>query len=172
MPELSKLDAFLLRAEQKANRIRARAAWHARVSEETGIELPYDPGQHYLELDVHTRWLPDESRYEHDHEAERERLGLVYNAVELLGGTFTKDYSSSDFELEVVVPGTEDRLEYGDDPVTVTYSVDRAAVCERVVVGYEEVPERVTPAYTREKVEWKCSDTSLIRLGKQVASSK
>ena len=34
--------------------------------------------------------------------------------------------------------------------------VDRAVVCTRRVVGIEEVPETVTPAHTREIVEWDC----------------
>ncbi len=42
--------------------------------------------------------------------------------------------------------------------------VDRVAVCERIVVGTEEVPEtvipaqeeKVIPAHTRERYEWKC----------------
>lgn len=33
----------------------------------------------------------------------------------------------------------------------------RQQVCERVVVGTEEVPEETRPAYVREIVEWKCS---------------
>lgn len=172
MPELSELDRFLLRGEQKANRIQALAEWHGRVFVETGIELPFDPGQDYVDLDVHTRYNAEEQRYEHDSDAERERLGKVYNAVEKLGGVFTKDYTNFDFELEVILPDTDDRHAYGNAPVTVTYTVDRSAVCERVVTGYVDVPERVTPAHRRETVEWKCSDTSLIRLGKQVAAKK
>jgi hypothetical protein len=34
-------------------------------------------------------------------------------------------------------------------------------VCERVVVGTEEVPEKVTPAHVREIVEWKCPESLL-----------
>ena len=39
-------------------------------------------------------------------------------------------------------------------PVSIVYF--RSAVCERRVVGHEEVPERVIPAHTREIVEWDC----------------
>jgi hypothetical protein len=38
---------------------------------------------------------------------------------------------------------------------------ERKEVCERVVVGTEEVPERVQPAYTREIVEWRCTEPLL-----------
>ena len=37
----------------------------------------------------------------------------------------------------------------------------RAEVCERVVVGTEEIPARIQPAYTRELVEWRCADPLL-----------
>lgn len=37
----------------------------------------------------------------------------------------------------------------------------RAKVCERVVVGTEMVPERITPAYEREIVEWRCDEPLL-----------
>lgn len=33
----------------------------------------------------------------------------------------------------------------------------RATVCDRVVVGVEEIPEKVEPAHTREKIEWRCA---------------
>jgi hypothetical protein len=32
----------------------------------------------------------------------------------------------------------------------------RSAVCERVVLGKESVPERIIPAHEREIVEWEC----------------
>lgn len=41
--------------------------------------------------------------------------------------------------------------------VELTFSFWRATVCERVVVGTEEIPERVIPAETREKIEWRCA---------------
>jgi hypothetical protein len=34
----------------------------------------------------------------------------------------------------------------------------REDVCERVVIGTEEVPEKVIPAHVQEIVEWKCPD--------------
>lgn len=39
----------------------------------------------------------------------------------------------------------------------------RTEVCERVVVGTEEVPEQVIPARIREVVEWRCADSSLFK---------
>ena len=33
----------------------------------------------------------------------------------------------------------------------------RATICERIVVGTEEIPERIEPAHTREKIEWRCA---------------
>jgi len=37
----------------------------------------------------------------------------------------------------------------------------RDEVCERIVTGTEEVPEKVIEAYTKEIVEWVCPDTIL-----------
>lgn len=34
-------------------------------------------------------------------------------------------------------------------------------VCERVVVGTEDVPEKTVPAHTKEIVEWKCPESLL-----------
>jgi len=36
------------------------------------------------------------------------------------------------------------------------YAQNREQVCKKKVVGTEEVPERTTPAYTKEIVEWEC----------------
>jgi hypothetical protein len=37
----------------------------------------------------------------------------------------------------------------------------RQEVCERVVVGVEQVPEEIRPAYQREIVEWRCNEPLL-----------
>lgn len=61
--------------------------------------------------------------------------------------------------------GTADKA-YDDDffrlkrrfgSLTLEAIFTRREVCERVVIGSEVVPEQVTPAYTRDKVEWRCS---------------
>lgn len=35
-------------------------------------------------------------------------------------------------------------------------------VCERVVVGTKEVPEKVIPAHVEEIIEWKCPESLLV----------
>jgi len=42
----------------------------------------------------------------------------------------------------------------------------RTEVCERVVVGSEEVAERVIPAHVRDVVEWRCAEPLLNGGGK------
>jgi len=42
----------------------------------------------------------------------------------------------------------------------------RQQVCERVVVGTEEIPEQVVPARVREIVEWRCAEPLLNGGGK------
>ena len=42
------------------------------------------------------------------------------------------------------------------DGTQLDFNVSREKTCVRRVIGTEEVPEKVTPAYTREIVEWDC----------------
>jgi hypothetical protein len=60
-------------------------------------------------------------------------------------GSFKKEYSDSYCYIKPV--GLEGVFEI---------LVNRSAVCERVVVGEEEIPERTIPAHKKEIVEWKC----------------
>lgn len=53
--------------------------------------------------------------------------------------------------------------------VELELSTNRRNVCERRVVGVEEVPERVIPASTREIVEWDCAPALLAVLDEQSA---
>ncbi len=45
--------------------------------------------------------------------------------------------------------------------VTLEVNFGRDEVCERVVVGTEDIPEKIIPATTREIVEWVCPDSVL-----------
>lgn len=49
-------------------------------------------------------------------------------------------------------------------PIALAVNFSSESVCERVVVGTEEVPEKVTPAHTKEIVEWRCPE-SVLSLG-------
>jgi hypothetical protein len=49
--------------------------------------------------------------------------------------------------------------DFGAFALEVSYESEQ--VCDRVVVGTEEVPEKVTPAHVREIVEWKCPESLL-----------
>ena len=50
--------------------------------------------------------------------------------------------------------------DFGND-VSLDVNFSRESVCERIVVGTEDVPEEVTPAHTREIVEWVCPESLL-----------
>jgi hypothetical protein len=65
-------------------------------------------------------------------------------------GECEKEFSDESFYL---------RKRFGS--VAVYAFTARNQVCERVVVGTEEIPERVSPAYTREIVEWQCTEPLL-----------
>lgn len=43
-------------------------------------------------------------------------------------------------------------------------NIPRDKVCKRVVVGTEEIEERVIPASTREITEWVCDDPAILNL--------
>lgn len=49
--------------------------------------------------------------------------------------------------------------DFGAFRLEVSYRSEQ--VCERVVVGTEEVPEKTVPAHTKEIVEWKCPESLL-----------
>jgi len=157
---MSDLSYFQAKLATKRETLETLAVWHEKMHAETGIELPYSPDETWISLDVTKRWLPDENRYEHDLDAERERLRRVYVAAKEFGATFKKEFARNDFDLNLTIPGLFTQLS-----IELTYQVNREAVCTRKVVGYEDVPERVTPAYRKEIVEWDC-DTSLIKLAK------
>ena len=52
------------------------------------------------------------------------------------------------------------RRDFGNS-VALEVNFPRNDVCERVVVDTEDVPEEVTPAHTREIVEWVCPESLL-----------
>jgi len=163
---MSKLSDWKERVVEQREKFETLVAWHEQMHAETGIDLPYDSDATWISLEKTKRWLPEEQRYEHDLDAEREAMGLVYNAAKAFGATFTKDYSETDFEMELTIPGL-----FTGRSIQLSYSISREAVCTKRVVGYEDVPEYVRPAYRKEIVEWDC-DSSLVKLGKDAAKPK
>ena len=49
--------------------------------------------------------------------------------------------------------------DFGSITLRATFYHD--TVCEKVVTGTEEIPEKITPAHTVDIVEWKCPDSLL-----------
>lgn len=47
-------------------------------------------------------------------------------------------------------------------PITLEFTINKGAVCERIVTGTKEVPEQLLPARTEEIVEWKCVESILM----------
>ena len=77
---------------------------------------------------------------------DEEELPVVARAM----GGFTKDHTGDYLTLV---------KSFGPVGLHVHFASEQ--VCERVVVGTEEVPEKVTPAHTKEIVEWKCPESLL-----------
>ena len=63
---------------------------------------------------------------------------------------FTKEATETFFIL---------RRDFGSISLDATFYHEN--VCEKVVTGTEEIPERITPAHTVDIVEWKCPDSLL-----------
>lgn len=78
--------------------------------------------------------------------AEPDELPVVARAL----NGFTKSHDGNFLSLVKNVGGFELHVNFASE-----------AVCERVVVGTEEVPEKITPAHTKEIVEWKCPKSVL-----------
>lgn len=84
--------------------------------------------------------------------AEAEKLPVVARAM----GEFTKDQNGNFLSLVKDFRGVELRVNFASEDV-----------CERVVVGTEEVPAK--PAHVREIVEWRCPESLLALGGPDVA---
>lgn len=65
--------------------------------------------------------------------------------VRALGGC-EKEYSENMFFIKKSFAGLK-----------ISFAFYRNDVCERVVVGEEDVPEKIIPAQKREIVEWRCA---------------
>jgi len=148
--ENSDLSEFLSRKAKVDARNELIAGWHLRAHAEGGIKLPYDVHDTWIRLDVYEYNKDDE--YVLNVEKSLDALAVVTQFASKVFGAVEKDYSSSDFELKITL----------EDGTVIRYEADREAVCTKVVVGYEDVPERVTPAYRKEIVEWECDPVSLL----------
>lgn len=111
--------------------------------EERGHTLPIDN----LDVTVHD-WVWDDQYYSKRETKldAREKMRLIAKAL----GNAEKVYQGDYFDL---------RKKFG--PVRLEFTVNRSKVCERVVVGTKEIPERILEAHTKEIVEWVCTDPIL-----------
>lgn len=84
--------------------------------------------------------------------------------------SFADDASDLDSLARTMAPcekgvvGTYFLLNRKFGSVTLSMNFSRDMVCERIVIGTEEVPVHTIPAYTKEIVEWKCPDGVLRQL--------
>jgi hypothetical protein len=144
-------DYFIERYQQDTSEGAQIFAWHLQAHNEGGLPLPYSPTQTYVNCDVHL----DEKPYGINREATLAMLAKVVDYARRRGADVSKDYQH-DFSLRFCIPGTE---------IELTYEANRETVCTKIVVGTEEVPEYVRPAYTKEIVEWDCEPVSLRKVG-------
>jgi hypothetical protein len=111
--------------------------------EERGHLLPVD----YLSINVHDYIFDDSVYSNRQHKmTAQEKMRVLAKALDKAEKHYQGDY----FDL---------RRKFG--PIQLEFTVSRDKICERVVVGTKEVPERVVPARTEEIVEWVCNDPIL-----------
>lgn len=159
---MNDLEYFLNTLHKKRQRLDAIAGWHIKAFEQAGIDLPYTPDDTWINVTVST-YNRDTKKYDYDLEASRKKIAAIAKfASKQVGVAVTKNYAYDEFELKIVL-SSEDEF----DEIRVTYSTKREAVCTKKVVGTEEIPERVTPAHTREVVEWECEDVSLLKIASE-----
>ena len=97
----------------------------------------------YLEAtpDLELPWMRQFDSYPNP-----EKIGEVARLM----APFTKETTGELFIL---------RRNFGSVNLEANFFHDK--VCEKVVTGTEEIPERITPAHTVDIVEWKCPDSLL-----------
>lgn len=109
--------------------------------ERKGLELP--------ELDVSATAWPSDYDPTTWQTVEGRGRKIMRRVAKALAPCF-KDYNGDYFSLA---------RKFGVISLKITTS--RNKVCERKVVGFKEIPERVLPAMTEEVVEWVCTDPIL-----------
>jgi hypothetical protein len=155
----AELNEFLDRKAKRDVRENRIMQWHIKAHVVGGIILPYNADDTYVSLDFH-EWDDEARKYNVNVEKSLDNLAKVAKYAAKQGKKVKKSYDSS-FNLEVTIyEAPEDS--YGEYDITVTYHANREAVCRKVVVGYEDVPEKVTPATRKEIIEWECDPISLL----------
>jgi len=109
-----------------------------------GLELPSDV---YMASSYNFLY-DDHGEYRHNRSAREKARSIT--KVLARGGIVEKKFEGGYLEL---------RRKFGT--IVLEFNLSREKVCERKTVGYEDVPEKTTPAYKREIVEWICTDPIL-----------
>lgn len=153
---MTDLNDFLSRKARDQARSETIAAWHVNAHVTGGVPLPYTSDDTWLNVNVH-EYNDDDGEYGINVEKTLDALGAIADYVMMTPGVEAeKEYDRSDFEINVQIA----------DGITLRYHADREAVCTKKIVGYEDVPEKITPAYKKEIVEWECDPISLVARGK------
>lgn len=153
-------ERFKKRITLERDRLDTVSAWHLKVHEATGLELPYSPDAQWIYVNV-SEWNSEEQKYDYDKDKSLQNIAKIAKfAAREPGVGVKKNYQFEDFELICTIPSSK------DDTVTheVYYKAKRELICTKKVVGTEEVPEKVIPARTKEIVEWECEPTSLLAI--------
>lgn len=174
-----KLEEYQTRMEKKHHDEKIRMEWFKSLYHATNgsVDLPYDASSMIFATVYKPRpeqWDEEKGRMVVDYAAPQEVdvnatnivLAKVTQHASALGYPVNKTYSSQYYSHEVIL---EEDTENKWNNVTVTYEVNRESVCRKVVKGYEDVPEQITPAHKKEIVEWECEKISF--LGMDTADS-
>jgi hypothetical protein len=178
--DIQELAEFTERMRKKQRAETIRHAWYISLYESCGVKLPYSVDQYQY----CTQYKPypmkevenadGTTREVVDYQAEREvdehetlrYLALVTQHATDLGYAVNKDYSDKKYSHEILL--AEDPEDKWNN-VSVTYTVDREAVCRRVVTGTKHVEAVTIEAHDEDIVEWQCDKISF--LGFDVSTS-
>lgn len=72
--------------------------------------------------------------------------------------------NKQDAPIIIKVLGRSDKKYFGDFVVltkslgsmSLNFLFDKREVCERIVIGIKDIPEKIIPAHEEDVVEWKC----------------
>ena len=156
------LDKYFVRVEKASARFTKIVNWHTEVAQATGDDklIPDGTDSTYNNVSQYNEAPTEDDPYnrEFDVDATLKLMAKVVKFARDKGYEVTKDYDSSDFNVNVKIP-------YEPYDITINYYCKRDAVCKAVVVGTKVIPARpAEPPRVENVLEWQCEKVSLLGL--------
>jgi hypothetical protein len=169
----SKLDDWHNDIAKRNRETNIRMVWAESLYRATNgeVSLPYDPSTQTEYVTVQAKKVNEDGSLTTDYdkvdvEATEDILRCIVRHARKLGHGVTKDYKGDEFVVTVYLdgkpaptPGKPGEYAWYRSPKA-RYVASRNVVCEKKVVGVEEVP--AVPATTREVYDWDCRKVSFL----------